>query len=221
VVLPDTPRESAPDTTRSYEIGTKGEFLDKRLSIDASVYYIDWKDIQLQETAPNGFKYTGNAGGAKSQGVELTVDAHPADGLTLGATFSYDDAVLTKGFPSNGQYYGVPGDRLPLTSQFSGSLSADWEFPFRSGTGYVGAVGTYVGQRLGVFVGTPQRQDLPGYTRLDLHGGLRSDAWSVNVYANNITDTRGLLDGGTGYFYPPARVYIVPRTVGINIAYTF
>jgi outer membrane receptor protein involved in Fe transport len=36
----------APDKTQNYEVGAKGEFLDRRLSLDASVFHILWYDIQ-------------------------------------------------------------------------------------------------------------------------------------------------------------------------------
>lgn len=225
VVLPDVPRESAPDTTHSYEGGVKTEFLDRKVSIDGAVYYIDWNDIQLEQFASNGFAYTGNVGGAKSQGVELTVASHPANGMTLGGTFSYDDAVLTKGFPAGSEYYGVPGDRLPLTSSYSGSASIDQRFGLAhvlpNAKGFAGAVVAYVGDRVGNFATTPQRQDLPAYTKLDLHAGFRRESWTITAYANNAADERGVLDGGIGYYYVPARIYITPRTVGMSLVKTF
>ena len=35
-----------PDTLWSYEIGAKNPLLEKKLAIQASVYYIDWIHIQ-------------------------------------------------------------------------------------------------------------------------------------------------------------------------------
>jgi iron complex outermembrane receptor protein len=73
-VLFPVPCQFAPDQTRSYELGIKGETPDRRLSFDASMYDIDWKDIQLAVTLPsNGLLFYTNAGDAKSQGVELSV----------------------------------------------------------------------------------------------------------------------------------------------------
>src|SRR5262249_882266 len=56
---------SQPDKTYTYEGGLKGEFLDHRLAIDTSLYYIDWKDIQLQLFTPQFQGYWANASGAK------------------------------------------------------------------------------------------------------------------------------------------------------------
>jgi outer membrane receptor protein involved in Fe transport len=40
------------------------------------------------------------------------------------------------------------------------------------------------------------RQEFPSYTKTDLHAGVRFDTWTVNAYVNNVTDRRGLLQGG-------------------------
>ncbi|HXN10546.1 MAG TPA: TonB-dependent receptor, partial [Steroidobacteraceae bacterium] len=44
--LSDVPLSYGPDTTWSYELGNKRRFADGRVSVDASVYYIDWRAIQ-------------------------------------------------------------------------------------------------------------------------------------------------------------------------------
>jgi len=79
----------------------KGDFLSNRLSIEASLYYIDWKDIQLnllnQKTE---LGYVGNGGTAKSEGIELSVNSRPLPGLTINAWITYDDAVLTEDLPA-------------------------------------------------------------------------------------------------------------------------
>jgi outer membrane receptor protein involved in Fe transport len=72
------------DKTENYELGLKGSFLDRKLSADVSVYSIDWNNIQLK-LSTNGYGYNGNAGGAKSEGLEAFVVAKPLNGLTASA----------------------------------------------------------------------------------------------------------------------------------------
>jgi iron complex outermembrane receptor protein len=217
------PRESNADKTKNYEIGAKGDFLDHKLSIDASVYYIDWTDIQITLIDPTThYVYNTNGSGAKSEGVEFDVTVRPLDGLKVDAWVVYDDAALTQAFPSQSPIYGVPGNRLPLASRFSGNLSAEQDFRITSAmTAFIGGMASYVGDRTGVFTATPLRQDFPSYTKTDLRTGLRYDDWTVNVFANNVADVRGLVNGGIGYFYVPARIYITPRTIGVNVVKTF
>jgi len=219
------PRESSPDKTTNYEIGAKGDFYDNVFSFDTSVYYIDWSDIQLQLRDPiTEFVFYANGSRAKSQGVELSLTARPASGLSISTWFDYDDAVLTEPFPSNSPSYGAAGDRLPLSSRYSGNLSLEQEFHLRGDvSGFAGATASYVGSRIGTFGTTdaPERQYYPAYTKFDLHAGLKYDSWTVNAYANNVTDKRALIGGGIGYFPPYAQVYITPRTVGISATKSF
>ena len=214
------PPQFDPDKTKDYELGAKGTFLNHTLSFDASVYYIDWNAIQLALTNAAGQGYTANAGSAKSEGVELSVESRPANGLTLAGWIVWNEAVLTENFPASA-VPGAAGDRLPYTSRFSGNLSLNDEFPLSNAlTGFVGASASYVGDRLDNFA-PPPRQDLPAYTKIDGRAGLKFDSWSANLFVTNATDKRGLLGGGAGNFIPYAYQYIQPRTVGLSVAKTF
>jgi len=224
---PEPPNYS-PDKTRNYEIGVKGDFLDHVLSVDASVYYIDWKNIQLSLTDQNtGNGYITNVSGAKSQGVELSVQSRPLAGMTVGAWIAFDDAVLTHDIPAGSfNPYGVAGDRLPYSSRFSGNISLDQEFHLIAHvTGFVGGTISYVGDREGEFNLTPPspppRQSYPAFTKVDLRGGARFDSWTANLFVTNLANKRGVLEGGLNGFLPFAFQYIEPRTVGLNVSRSF
>jgi outer membrane receptor protein involved in Fe transport len=220
---PGTPPHYDPDKTQSYEIGAKGDFLDRTLTVDASVYYIDWKDIQISLINPQtGITYNANGSQAKSQGVELSIESRPLTGLTIAGWVAWDDAVLTQPFPPTSTTYAVAGDRLPYSSRFSGNVSLEQDFPLSSRvTGFAGAAASYVGDRVGEFTGTTQRQDLPAYTKIDLRAGTKYDSWTVNVFVNNVADKRGVLNGGLGQFPPFGFVYIQPRTIGVSASKAF
>ena len=224
------PIEYNPDTTRNYEIGVKSEVFDHRLFLDASAYYIKWQDIQLQLVNPiSGVFYYANGSEAKSQGLELSVQAKPVTGLSITAWVAWNDAKLTEPMPAGSSVVGNPGDRLPYSARFSGDLSLEQTFPLtalaRGLTGFVGGDVFYLGDRSGqfasVYLVTPQRQDLPSYTKLDLRGGVDYGTWKVNLYVNNVTDRRGVLDGGLDLIPNNAFVYIQPRTVGMTVSKTF
>ena len=46
------PASFGPDKTDNYEVGVKGQMAHGRISVDASVYYINWQNIQLAEVQP-------------------------------------------------------------------------------------------------------------------------------------------------------------------------
>lgn len=213
-----------PDRTYNYEVGAKGDLFDHMLSFDASLYYIDWKNIQIKLRTPNQVVgYAGNAGAAKSEGVEFSVESKPWTGMTISGWVAYDDAVITQ-IPSNTPVYLYPGDPLAYSSRWSGYVSLEQEFPLWSGAaGFVGSSATYVGDRKGIFTNAPTaiRQDYPAYAKADLRAGVRYGSWTANIYANNVADIRALANGGRGFSPPYAYVYIEPRTVGISLVKTF
>ncbi len=155
------------DTSVDYELGLKFSSPDRRVSLDASVYYINWNDIQISLTNPIiNSSYFANAGKAKSQGVELSGQWRAAEGLTLAAWVSWNDAVLKEGFPANSGAVGVSGDRLPYAARFSGNISIEESTPVGQGlTATFGAVGSYIGSRATDFAfnrRSPARAGLAG-----------------------------------------------------------
>ena len=220
------PLEYGADKTENYEIGVKGEAFDRLLTYDSSVYYIDWKDIQLSLANAVGQSYYANGSRAKSQGVELSLDVRPLQGLTLSTWVTWNDAELTQSLPDTSTVYGAPGDRLPYSSRFSGNFSLDEEFPLTGSLiGFVGGSESYVGSRQGIFTGAPgvpaPRQTFPAYAETDLRTGLRLNTWRLSLFANNATNRRGVVGGGIGAVPPTSFIYIQPRLVGLSVQKTF
>ena len=218
------PCEYGPDKTRNYELGVKGDTADHVLSYDASLYYIDWKDIQLQVANPvNSFTYYTNASKAASRGLELSGQARPLQGTTVSAWIALNDATLKSSLPTDSTVYGAAGDRLPYASRVSGNLSVRRDFPLTANvSGFAQGSMSYVGDRKEIFVAPGQtRFNLPGYMQANLSAGVRYNSWVASLFVNNLTDKRGLLSmpqiGVTTF----GALYIQPRTVGLSIADSF
>ncbi len=220
-----------PDKTVNYELGAKGDLFDHLLSFDASIYYINWKDIQLQLVDPvSGFAYFTNGSGARSKGGELTIQTRPVGGFTISATASYTHAALTAGLPASSTAVANAGDRLPYSARFSGSVSAEEDVAVtESATGFAAASLSYVGDRYGAFAGAADwvRVHMPGYAELDARAGIRDDEWTMSLFVDNATDRRGMVGAGgisstsqtqSDPFYV---TYIRPRTVGLSVAKAF
>ena len=228
VIAADVPSQYGADKTYDYELGVKGDAWDGRFSYDASLYYIDWRNIQLV-LALGGFEYTGNAGAAKSQGVEFNFESRPIDHLRLTSWVVFSEAEIT-GYPESALLAGAfagPGTPLPYASRFSTNLTLDYESAIaRELEGFAGVAGTYIGAREGEFAGCADltcavplpRQALPAYAKVDVHAGLNYQTWKATVYATNLLDRRGLL---TSVSPPTVFAEIPPRTIGISVSKTF
>jgi outer membrane receptor protein involved in Fe transport len=226
--FPGIPQNFKPDKTENYELGLKADFLDRHLSIDGSLYHIDWRGIQLSLIDPtSGENYFTNGSAAKSEGIELTAELKPAKGLRLAGWVTYDNAVLTQAMPLNSTVYGHAGDRLPYGARFAANVSWDYQFPLGRLAASYGATMSYVGQRVGAFVaaipdGIPERQVFPGYTQIDWRSALgEAEVWSLELYVNNLADRRGIIGGGIGTQIPTAFELIQPRTVGLTFSRYF
>jgi outer membrane receptor protein involved in Fe transport len=220
---PDLPRAFKPDKTQNYEVGVKADLVDGRLYVEGSLYRIDWKDIQIFLNVPGStFGYYSNGSQAKSQGVELSLNARPLHGLHVGAWVTLGDSVLTSDEPPDSATYGVSGNRLPFSSRFSGSASIDYTVPVTSrATASLGATLSYVGNRLGAFQPTVERAYYPAYSKSDFHADLDFSNWTWSLYLNNAFDRRGIVGGGLGSFYPSAVYIIEPRTIGGSLKVAF
>jgi iron complex outermembrane receptor protein len=220
-VLNHLPCQYDPDKTKNYEVGAKGDFLDHGLSIDASLYYIDWKNIQFYFVGAGGGNYYANGSAAKSQGVELSVQARPLAGLSIAAWATWDQAVITEPTPPGAVQPLVPGERLPLSPRFSANFSVEQKFPLPGRLdGFIGANASYVGNRASA-IGASGSQIFPSYTKVDLRAGAKYDLWTLNLFATNVGDARGILSGGVGSLLPNNFYYIPPRRVGLNVARSF
>lgn len=217
-----------PDTSLNYELGVKGTFLDGRVTFDSSVYYIDWNKLQVSLVDLTTFQsYTGNAGKAISQGFETSFSLKPFQGFTLRGFVSYTDAHITQGYgsPAITNVGADKGERLPYSTRWNSSLTAEQTIPLQHDlTGFGAVTVTYVGDRLGDFrngFGGTLRQAYPSYTTADLRAGVRGTTWTATVYATNITNVHGLIAGGAQTLNPAAFTYIRPRSIGVTFSKNF
>jgi iron complex outermembrane recepter protein len=230
----DVPCQFTPDETRNYDLGAKGALLDGALSYDASLYYIDWRKIQIAGLLNStfSFAFTDNVSKARSRGAELTVEARPFTGMALSAWLAYNEATLQADLPRGiFQAYGRVGDRLPYGPRLSGSFTVDQKFQLWNAASLsVGGSVSYVGERIGGFetaglnpdVPLIPRERFPSYTQLDLRAGLAFDGWDLGLFVNNATDERGVLRGGNdSQFSPNYFVFTRPRSFGVTLVKEF
>jgi len=226
-VAPYIPKNVDADKTTDYDLGIKAIALDRMLTVDASAYYINWRDVQVG-AARGGFFFEINGGSAKSEGVELAVQLHPREGTTVALDGSVGTAELTQDLPHGGPAYGLSGDRLPYSIRTSGTFTIDQDiFHISDTTGSIGASATYIAARKGEFQGdaATARLVFPSYTTVNVHVGVTHQRWLFNLFANNVGDRRGIIGGDASQsINDPAGYYayvIQPRTVGLSIAKTF
>ncbi|MDR1004432.1 MAG: TonB-dependent receptor [Prevotellaceae bacterium] len=82
-------RTFKPEYNWNYEIGAKLTAFDRRLSAEASLFYIDWRHQQITQYVPGAGYLQRNAGHSESKGGELSLQYRPTDNLHLGVNYGY------------------------------------------------------------------------------------------------------------------------------------
>jgi len=225
VTLPGVEPTVGSDSLVNYEVGLKSILFDRTLTLDLAAFYMDWKDIQLSVDF-NGVSGLANAGSARSQGLEASLQWRPVPGLALGATGAYTDAKLTSDTPPS--VGGFDGDRLPRIPKWSGSLTADYTFNIdETASLRIGGGLRHTGRRLSAVESDPNAVWAKSYTALDLNAALTLDeSITIRAYARNVTDkqaaiTRDMLTDGLGIPYAIGVTPLQPRTIGVALDLSF
>jgi iron complex outermembrane receptor protein len=243
--------EYVPDTTTNYEIGLRSQWLDRRLTLNGALYYIDWQDPQLTSATVNGNQpITKNGGGAESTGLEFALDAQVTDQLNIGFSYAHTKAELTEvalnllrdtapapfGNPAS-FIDGQPGDRLPGSPEdqatlyvgYDWMLTSTWDLTFNYGISAIGDVISTTGQRAG-------GERLGGYSLHNASAVFRGGPWALTVYAQNLLDKyaitglrsrRAFIQTVADENGDPVRVrsyaqqMLRPREIGFSFTYSF
>jgi iron complex outermembrane recepter protein len=129
-----------PEKATTYELGLKSTLLDRRLQVNASVFYTDYNAIQLNYQV-GGSPTIANVGDGKIKGAELEIVAQPVPALTLNLAVGYTDAyytaldpavAVTSG-PSALQAGALVGSTLPKTPKWKVNFSPRYEAALGNG----------------------------------------------------------------------------------------
>jgi outer membrane receptor protein involved in Fe transport len=246
--LSQVPGQFQSDSLWSYELGSKNTFLDHTLQIDASVYYIDWSNIQQNVyLSVCGEQFTANLGHAKSQGGEIEVVYKPVEALMLDATAAYVDAKLTKtacaGTLAVSNDKCGPAQFLPLGTKGDALLAAPWSLTAAAEYRFVawGAATPYARldfqyttaqtdlvsfQNPNNGVSDPTIPGLPVTRNLSLRAGARFNGVDLSIYGNNLTNEHPLMYAARDIYSDSLdKLYfgrgVRPLTIGVTAAYRY
>lgn len=113
-----------PEYSWNYEIGTQLNFLDNKLSLNADLFYIDWRHMQLTYTIIGVGTLTTNAGHTDSKGAEVSLTVRPTDGLRFDVSYGYTYARFLSYHKSEKLDY--TGNRLPMVPTNTLGVNANY-----------------------------------------------------------------------------------------------
>ena len=183
------------ETVNAYEIGSKSEFFDRRLRVNVSAFYYDYKDLQVYTVIQrNGLpvQLFTNASKARVYGGEAEVEARPMAGLslTLGASLL---SAEYKDFKSLGDDYS--GNTLPSAPKTSLNGAARYTHPLGAGDLITQMDFTYRGK---VYYDTANTERLSDKARAYVNGqvgwAFADGRYELGVWGKNLADTTNISD---------------------------
>lgn len=230
---PEVPKIYHSDSIISYELGAKAESADRRFSIDAAAFHINWSDIQLFAVV-NGFGVNTNGSSAKSDGFEFTAGARPMPGLDLSLNAAYTNARLTGDTPA--VVGGRDGDQLPFTPKLSLGLNGDYHWQLASSTrAHAGASLRHVSGQTAAYdpdfvAGFGHQRHVRPYNVVDLNAGVYFGHLNVEAYVKNLGNSHGVTSTTATTVFGPFPLFpgnaigtgiIRPRTIGLTLGFDY
>jgi iron complex outermembrane receptor protein len=210
------------DNVWTYEVGEKLRFAENRVSVNASVYFTKWSNVQQTNALSScGYVYTANAGDAHVRGGEIEVKAIVIPDLTVSANAAYTHAALVSSSLIDAGF--SPGTPIQDVPRWTSSASLAYRHNLMENLAFMARLdNTFVGSRTDETFSINQ---LPSYDLTNLRAGVEAGHWSAAVFMNNVADKRVLLNNITqdAVNLPTYNRVAVsqPRTTGIDLNYHF
>lgn len=209
-----------PELATQFELGLKSQWLDDRLRVNAVLFDIDYKDLQVFHTVGLDV-FVENAGQAQSKGAELELVALPLEGWELSASYSYLDAKYDE-FISGG--VDNSGNFLTRAPQNSYTLSSSYNLPLGD-AGYLSFRLDYVSQGdMHLAANNNAISKLDGYQLVNARIGFEAvdSNWEVALWGKNLADEQYAIHRADLSALGTATTSDIlgnPRTYGLSLTY--
>ncbi len=226
---PFQPETFDSDSVWSYELGAKSRLFGGRLYVDASVYRVEWSDIQANVSLPNcAYNFVDNLGNATSDGFDIALSVLVTERLTLSGAYGYNDPSFDEDATSPGGEVifaggsAVPNAGAPQTCSFTG----EYTIPIGANQGYARLDYSWSDEwrRVAEQVPSdpfydPRLKPTEAYGVVNLRLGMQFGDWDVSLFGQNLTNESPRLELSASSYYDPqdwSDVALRPRTIGLT-----
>lgn len=203
-----------PEYSNNYEIGYKIELWKRKIRINTSIYYLDWKNMQLDMQPESGVWIVDNVGNAYSYGWELEATVKPVLGMEI------DIALGT-----NNAYYGdflylgenIAGNRTILAPIYTLMTGIQQILPVSKKVNlFLRAEYRSIGKQYFDLVNSIEQ---PTYHIVNARIGATYKNFGLFFWGQNLTNALYLTYAMPGYF--KQALVNRPRSFGITLNYNF
>jgi iron complex outermembrane recepter protein len=225
------------DRTENWEVGIKGHLAERKVYLQANYFHIKWIDPQTYFSQDiDGFPVWGTTNGpeAFSRGVEFQGRMALPMGFELGLASTWTEAewaaTKTLCLYTNGtecRTYGK-GGKLGGTAPWKHTLRLGWKHSTAGGWDIsAGLRARYVGVKASDRGDSPTDQPFSynSYTTYSANLSVGKGPWDITLWGQNLTNNRELVSfqgtSAVGRIAGLRAIYLTPRTIGLNLSYSF
>jgi iron complex outermembrane receptor protein len=210
------------DTIWNYEGGVRTTWLDRSLYIDATAFYIDWRNPQtLQYDSTLDVNYLDNVGGVKSEGVDLMAQWITPFKLLITTSATWTETVTTASFETGSGNVAPAGTPWPFSPKWQTATTLSYPLDIASWRLTPAITHTYLGKTINDL---SYQKPIFNFQQLDAMLGLqnRNVEWmpEINMTVSNVLDKRGLTSDIKQGQVTDA-TYSQPRTVIVRVSGSF
>jgi iron complex outermembrane receptor protein len=214
-----------PEKLDNIEVGVKSYLFDRRLRLNASAFYSDYKDMQVTVIRPVDLSFINtidNAAKSRIKGVEVEAMAELAEGLQVDGAVGYTDAGYRELDPD------VPftvDRKLIETPKWTANFGLQYAFPLAN-LGQLTLRGDYY-YRSKVYheVYNMEETVQPGFSLINARAMLLTaqDKLEISVFGTNLTNKTYTLFAANalGSLGIASVQYARPREWGVEARYRF
>jgi outer membrane receptor protein involved in Fe transport len=225
-----------PDTTTNYEVGIKGTW--NNAFYNASLFYVDWEDIQLNTATTNWAFYAAqNGSSATTRGIELEYDLAFGEGWRVNLGYAYTEGEMDEVMWSADDVYIVAqaGAKLPGLAEHTVNAMLEYAVEIGNGIQWVNRLSGYYQSETKNSVSDTSAffsAEMGDFSLWDFNSNFMLGNWTIGLFVKNMFNEEGVVGifkeeyMGTApdqnYFGNGSKNIIArPRTVGMAVTWDF
>jgi len=196
--------------------------MDNQLQFNGSAFFVDVKDLQatIFDTSIVNLFFNANVGDAEIKGIEGEITYAPlsVEGLTVTGAYSFLDTEITSvDIPTDDVRVG---DSLSFAPKFQFNMRARYEWDTSGGlTAHVMPQVVHSAKSFSDII-VKNRDEIQGWTKLSISAGLTGDAWTGEIFADNLLDSN--IELNRQHINDVSRVsYARPLNIGARLSVKF
>ncbi|MBY0509272.1 MAG: TonB-dependent receptor [Rhodospirillaceae bacterium] len=220
-----------PETTESFEVGFKTDWLDRRLVLNGAAFLNNYDNLQFLRTISLGggafASLIDNVAKARAKGFELEVTALPFEGLSLSVGYAYLHSAYRTFVASDGR--NLSGRQTSRSPESSLNFDASYAHPIGEGLLTFHTHVNYTSSYWFEGAGFAPYSLSKAYALVDgrISYDTADEQWRISLWGKNLTNQPYRTHNITIVIAPsPLTVasmdtYGRPRTFGVEVAWRY